>query len=55
MLAKWITQLTATGHPARHPIIREMAEQIRLQHVTSVNDNSAELVHYRPLGKHWVT
>ena len=29
VLGKWITHLTATGHPARHQFIREMAEQIR--------------------------
>ena len=29
VLAEWITRLTATGHPARHEFIREMAEEIR--------------------------
>ena len=29
VLADWITHLTATGHPARHDFIREMAEEIR--------------------------
>ena len=29
VLGKWITHLTATGHPARHQFIREMAEEIR--------------------------
>jgi len=31
VLADWITHLTATGHPARHDFIREMAEEIRSQ------------------------
>ena len=29
VVGKWITHLTATGHPARHQFIREMAEEIR--------------------------
>jgi hypothetical protein len=29
VLAEWITQLTATGHPTRHEFIHEMAEEIR--------------------------
>jgi hypothetical protein len=31
VLADWITHLTATGHPARHDFIQEMAEEIRNQ------------------------
>jgi hypothetical protein len=31
VLVEWITRLTATGHPARHGFIRDMAEEIRRQ------------------------
>src|SRR5437016_13195494 len=27
-LIRWITRLTATGYPARHDLLREMAEEI---------------------------
>ena len=30
-LARWITQLTAMGHPARHVFIKEIAEEIQRQ------------------------
>src|ERR1700741_884295 len=30
-LERWIERLTATGHPATHEFIREMAEEIRKQ------------------------
>ena len=47
-------QLTVTGYSPRHAIVREMAEQIRQQRVTSINDQF-EQVYYPPLGKNWVT
>src|SRR5271169_3313232 len=49
-LARWITQLTATGHPARHAFIQEMAEEIRRQRHTS----SAVPISYPALGDSWV-
>ena len=49
VLADWITQLTATGHPARHEFIRELAEEIRRKRHTEIRD--FELI---PLGKSWV-
>src|SRR2546423_13281341 len=51
-LVKWITQLTASGYPARHATVCEMAEQIRVQRVISVNDNDIEYISYQPLRKH---
>jgi len=49
VLADWITQLTATGHPARHDFIRELAEEIRRKRHAEIRD--FELI---PLGKSWV-
>src|SRR5947207_1398580 len=49
VLADWITQLTATGHPARHEFIRELAEEIRRKRHIEIRD--FELI---PLGKSWV-
>ena len=53
-LAQWVKQLTATGYPAQHSIVHEMAEEIRNQRVVGVNDASMELVSYRPIGQQWV-
>ena len=49
-LARWITQLTATGHPARHPFIREIAEEIRKHRHSS----STTPISYPVLGDSWV-
>ena len=38
---KWITQLTTFGYSACHATVCEMAEQIQVQFVISVNDNCA--------------
>src|SRR6202035_474853 len=48
VLGKWITHLTATGHPASHQFIQEMAEEIRVRQST-VEENVL-----RPLGVTWV-
>ena len=48
VLADWITHLTATGHPARHDFIREMAEEIRNQR--SDIQTRSEI----PLGQSWI-
>lgn len=49
VLANWITRLTATGHPARHDFIRDMAEEIRKQRGVTIQ------LHLNiPLGKSWV-
>ena len=49
-LARWITRLTATGHPARHTFIKEIAEEIQKQRHT----NSATSVSYPDFGDAWV-
>src|SRR2546423_1095385 len=48
-LVSWITNLTATGHPASHQFIREMAEEIRKQSGL-VYDAQTRL----PIGETWV-
>ena len=53
-LVRWITRITATGYPATHPMLREMAHVVRLRRVAQINDSSIELVSYPPLGKDWV-
>lgn len=53
-LVKWVKQLTIAGYPARHSILREMAEEVRAQRVASINDSSMQLVFYRPIGQSWV-
>ena len=37
-LEGWITRLTATGHPAQHDFIRDMAEEIKNQRSHDSND-----------------
>src|SRR5205814_1713611 len=49
VLANWITRLTATGHPARHDFVREMAEEIRKQRDITIQPRLNI-----PLGKSWV-
>ena len=53
-LAKWLTHLTASGFPARHAILRDMAEEIRKDRISKINDHSIILVSYPPIGKNWV-
>ena len=53
-LVKWTSALTIAGYPARHHILREMAEEIRTQRVASVNTpGEAILVQYSPIGINW--
>ena len=49
-LAQWITQLTTTGHPARHVFIKEIAEDIQRQ----CHTKSTTPVSYPNLGDAWV-
>ena len=48
-LVGWITNLTATGHPAHHDFITDMAEEI---HKQSTLDNDARTP--LPIGETWV-
>src|SRR5205823_3624063 len=45
----WITQLTATGHLARHDFMREMAEEIRQKRTTQIQE--FEVI---PLRQSWI-
>jgi hypothetical protein len=54
VLVKWICQLPCAGHPARHQLIKEMAEEIRIQRVQHVNDASARIIQYPPISKEWI-
>ena len=54
-LLKWVTQLTITGYPAKHSMLREMAEEIRKKRVMKINDISITLVSYPPIGINWVS
>ena len=47
-LAERITELTATGHPARHDFIRDLAEDIRQQSVQNYDRSPL------PIGETWV-
>ena len=53
-LARWITCLTVTGHPASHALIEQMAEEIRQRRIAKINDDGMELISYPPIGNSWV-
>jgi len=53
-LAQWIVDVNRNGYPPRKSQVREMAEDIRQQRVSKINDASMILVEYPPIGKDWV-
>jgi Tc5 transposase DNA-binding domain len=53
-LVSWISMLSATGYPVSPGLAREMAEEIRLRRVESVNEKDCAYVEYPPLGKEWL-
>ena len=53
-LVRWIYKLSCTGFAPKHELIREMAEKVRQRRLIGVNDESIELVTYKPLGNEWV-
>jgi DDE superfamily endonuclease/Tc5 transposase DNA-binding domain len=55
-LVRWVTQITRSGHPARHPTVREMAEALRMQRHCKVDNctEAADVKLDRPLGQQWV-
>jgi hypothetical protein len=53
-LAQWIQESTATGYLPRYPIVRDMAEEIRIRRVASINTPTSEDISYQPLGEQWV-
>ena len=42
-LARWVTQITRSGYPARHPTVREMAEAIRMSRHSEANSEAANI------------
>jgi hypothetical protein len=53
-LIAWITMMAATGNPVNHAYVREMAEEIRSQCVSGINDEFSTFVSYPPIGQDWV-
>jgi Tc5 transposase DNA-binding domain len=52
-LVKWILEVSEHGYPPRKSQLREMAEDIRQQRVSKINDASIILVEYPPIGREW--
>ena len=55
-LARWVTQITRSGYPARHPTVREMAEAIRMSRHSEANSDAANtnVNSYKSLEQQWV-
>ena len=53
-LVRWIHEVSMDGYPPRKPRVREMAEEIRRQRISKINDASITLVEYPPIGDEWV-
>ena len=53
-LEQWILEASKSGYPPSKPLLRTMAEHIRQQRVSQINDASIILVEYPPLGIEWV-
>lgn len=53
-LVQWILETTKVGYPPSKQLVRTMAEHIRWQRVSQINDASIILVEYPPLGSEWV-
>ena len=53
-LVRWILDVSKAGYPPRKPQVREIAEQIRRERVSKINDASITLVEYPPIGDQWV-
>jgi len=50
----WCRRLTAGGCPASHRVMREMAIEILLQRVATVNTEDMQLVNTLSIGKEWI-
>ena len=53
-LVQWIIKLTEHSYAPRYQTVRELAEIIRNRRVFSVNDDTIQLIHYKPFGREWV-
>jgi hypothetical protein len=49
-LVGWITRLTATGHPPRHPFIQELAREILSSHIRRNGEQSDSSLHPPEIG-----
>src|SRR5579871_6832382 len=52
-IARTVTRLTASGYPATHVLIEEIADEIRKRRVIGINEPSVEYVTYESLGQEW--
>ena len=50
-----VAQLTVTGYPARHNVLKEMAGEIQTQQLRGVNTEDQTLVTYPPIRRQWTT
>jgi hypothetical protein len=53
-LALWCRRISAGACPVRHQVIREMAWEIMMHRVASVNTSAMQLVNLPTIGKDWV-
>ena len=53
-LIQWILEVGKNGYPPSKSLLRTMAEYIRRERVSEINDMSMILVKYPPLGTEWV-
>ena len=53
-LVQWILDVSKAGYPPRKPQVWEMAEQIRYECVSKINDVSITLIEYPPIEDQWV-
>ena len=53
-LVQWITKLTECSYAPHYQTVQELTEIIRNWCVFGVNDETGQLVHYKPFGRDWV-
>ena len=53
-LIQWIFEVGKNGYPPSKSLLRIIAEYIRRECVSEINDTSMILVEYPPLGAEWV-
>lgn len=53
-LAERIRQMTVTGHPPTHNLIREIAHELRQYRLVDINEAGVQRVEFEPIGQDWV-
>ena len=53
-LAHWITELTVIGYVSEFQSVKEMAKEIKRQHLCQINGDGIKRVYYPLLSKKWV-